>query len=375
MGPDVQTNSLIPAVYLHIPFCLTRCGYCSFYSVPYTKPQMESYYQYLCREIDHFTKTYNITPETIYFGGGTPSLLTADQITVIIDLLSPASDAEITLEANPIQLTNDWLKALSQTKVNRLSLGVQSMHDAALRALGRKHTAESMYGRIRLCREAGFDNISLDLMYGLPGSTVEQIQTDLEEYLKLNPEHISTYLLNIEDDAPFRHWKDDLPDDELAEKQYYTIREVLTQSGYEQYELSNFSKSGKHSRHNLHYWMGDSYLGLGPGASGYTNGIRYHRPDDLLIWKQSVDNGDIMLAVEAETLTQQKADFIIMQLRLMCGLDTEEYKIRFNSVFGVDYQFEIAKLIQSGYLLSDGRYFKLSDSALFISNSIFREFV
>ncbi len=375
MGPDVQTNSLIPAVYIHIPFCLTKCGYCSFYSVPYSKPLLKSYYLNLCREIDLFQQIYKEQPDSIYFGGGTPSLMTATQIQSIIEKLNPASETEITLEANPIQITSDWIKALSYTKVNRLSLGLQSMDNINLTALGRRHTAETMPARIRLCRDNGFNNISLDLMYGLPGSTNEDIETDLTEYLRLSPEHISTYLLSIDDDAPFKHWQADLPEDANAEKQYYTICETLIKEGFKQYELSNFAKEGYLSRHNLHYWLGDSYLGLGAGASGFINNIRYHKPDDLKLWEESIADGDILLQTETETLAQQKADFIIMQLRLLRGLELDEYKFRFGTDFALDYQYVVECFIKSGHLQADGKYIRLSDKAKFVSNSIFREFV
>lgn len=375
MGPDVQTYSLIPAVYIHIPFCLTKCGYCSFYSVPYNKTLIENYFRNLSREIDRFKHTYNFKPDSIYFGGGTPSLLSSEQIITIINLLEPRQDAEITLEANPIQITHEWLKSISQTKVNRLSLGVQSMNNNNLQALGRKHTAESLPERIKLCREYGFNNISLDLMYGLPHSTEEQIKADIDKYLRLEPEHISTYLLSIDDNVPFKHWQADLPEDRITELQYYAICETLAQAGYEQYELSNFAKAGYQSRHNLHYWLGDSYLGLGAGAAGFIDNLRYQRPEDLQLWEQSITQGDILQNMEEETLTQQKADFIIMQLRLIRGLELRVYKTRFGSDFALDYKYVIERFTKSGHLIQDDKYIRLSDKAKFISNSIFREFV
>jgi oxygen-independent coproporphyrinogen-3 oxidase len=375
MGPDVQTHSLIPAVYIHVPFCLTKCGYCSFYSVPYQKTIANNYFDILCKEIDLFKQTYQIKPDSIYFGGGTPSLLTSEQINTLIELLEPPANTEISLEANPVQITEEWLKAMAQTKVNRLSLGVQSMHNGTLKTLDRKHTAESMPERIKLCREFGFANLSLDLMYGLPESTSEQIKTELELFLQLESEHISTYLLNIDENVPFKHWQDKLPDDAEAEKQYNTIWDALTQAGFEHYELSNFAKPGFQSRHNLHYWLGGSFLGLGAGASGFVDNLRYHKPDDLQLWQKSVEQADIFNQTEAETSAQQKADFIIMQLRLLRGLELNEYRARFGSEFILDYQQGLERFTKSGHLHIDDRYVRLTRKALFVSNSIFREFV
>ncbi len=375
MGPDVQTNSLIPAVYLHIPFCLTRCGYCSFFSIPYSKPQIDDYIAYLYRETELFTQTYRIAADSIYFGGGTPSLLTAGQLSLLIDKLNPLPDAEITLEVNPIQITPEWLNALTKTKVNRLSLGLQSMQNTNLKALGRKHTSESMQQRIRLCREYGYQNISLDLMYGLPGSTEQKIEYDLAEYIKLNPEHISTYLLSIEDNLPLQHWQELLPDDAISERQFAIIRNTLLQAGFEHYELSNFAKEGCHGRHNLHYWMGDDYLGVGAGASGFVHGSRYQKPENIELWKQSIDAENLIYEQDTETLIQQKADFIIMQMRLLRGLDIQEYYTRFGSDFISEYQQVVNRFTDSGHLLRKGRYIRLAEKALFISNSIFREFV
>jgi len=375
MGPDVQTHSLIPAVYIHVPFCLTKCGYCSFFSVPYKKSLADEYFDYLCKEIDLFKQTYQIKPDSVYFGGGTPSLLNSKQISTIIDLLEPKADAEITLEANPVQITSEWLKAITQTKVNRLSLGVQSMHNNSLIALGRKHTAESMPERIKLCREFGFANLSLDLMYGCPDSTVAQVITELELLLQLEPQHISTYLLSIDENVPFKHWLPNIPDDAEAEKQYNTICETLVQAGFEHYELSNFAKTGFQSRHNLHYWLGDSYLGLGAGAAGFVDNVRYHKPDDLQLWEKTVMQTDILNQTEIETLAQQKADFIIMQLRLLRGLELSEYQSRFGSDFASDFQEGLVRFTKSGHLRMEDGYVRLTRKALFVSNSIFREFV
>ncbi len=362
-------------VYIHIPFCLTKCGYCSFYSVPFSMSALSSYVHTLINEIRCFRQSFDFAADTVYFGGGTPSLLSADQISQILELLEPMPDAEITLEANPIQITGDWVKSLSKTKVNRLSLGVQSLNNDHLKALGRKHTAESVPDRIKLCRDFGFDNLSLDLIYGLPHFTHYDLEKDLAGYLALQPEHISTYLLSIDEQAEFKHWKAILPDGETAEKQYTAICNALTGNGFEQYEISNFTKPGFQSRHNLHYWLDDDYIGLGAGASGFIQKQRYRKPEDLCEWEYSVQRQDILHETETETPVQQKADFIIMQLRLTRGLELRAYRERFGSDFLADFNEAIERFIGTGYLEAVNGYVRFTPKARFVSNRILQEFV
>lgn len=371
MGFDV----LKTGVYIHIPFCLTKCGYCSFFSVPYSQKAFSNYLSYLQDEIKSFKQRFNFEADTVYLGGGTPSLLTAEQIRSILFLINPEKDAEVTLEVNPVQITQEWVKAVSETGINRLSLGIQSMHNDKLSALGRKHKAESVPERIRLLREHGFDNISLDLLYGLPYFSDMTIEQELESFLELNPEHISTYLLTIDERVEFKHWKSILPPPETCEQQYNTICEKLAQAGFEQYEISNFAIPDKQSRHNLHYWLDEDCLGIGAGASGFVNGQRYRRPDDLELWQYSVEKQDILYEKESETKAQQKADFIIMQMRLIRGLDINAYKQRFGTDFLTDYNEIIERFIASGHLKLEGNNISLTPSARFVSNHILREFV
>ena len=362
-------------IYVHIPFCLTKCGYCNFYSMPYTVTALNSYVSLLQKEIECFNRVYEFTADTVYFGGGTPSLLKAEHINAITDLIDIQADAEITLEANPIQITQEWVKALAGTRVNRLSLGVQSLYNDNLAALGRKHTAESIPDRIKLCRDNGFNNISLDLMYGLPYFPECRIEEDLEKYIALEPEHISTYLLSIDESVPFRHWKSLLPEDKTVEKQYLTICETLSRAGFEQYEISNFAKPGRQSCHNLHYWLDEDCIGAGAGASGFVKLQRYRKPDDLEIWQYAVEREDILYQKEAETKAQQKANFIIMQLRLVRGLELKAYSARFGSDFISDYHDKIERYIGLGYLEAVNGFIRLTPQARFVSNSILREFV
>jgi oxygen-independent coproporphyrinogen III oxidase len=362
-------------VYIHVPFCLTKCGYCNFFSLPFSQTSLNNYCSVLLKEIEQFKLKFELEPKTVYFGGGTPSLLSAGQIKAILDLLEPVEGAEITLEANPVQVTAAWVKALATTRVNRLSLGVQSLSEANLQALGRKHTAASVPERMRLLREAGFDNISLDLLYGLPHFSEQTFEAELEQYLALEPDHLSTYLLSIEETMPFCHWKGMLPDDKSCAAQYETICQTLDRAGWEHYEISNFTRPGQASRHNLTYWLDEPFAGLGAGASGFLHKQRYKRPEDLQLWQFSVERGDLLHAKEDETRAQQKADFIIMQLRLTRGLDLAAYKDIFGSDFVEDWHDVIAKFIASGHLERHNSFIRLTPQAWFVSNSVLREFV
>jgi oxygen-independent coproporphyrinogen-3 oxidase len=366
---------LSAGIYIHIPFCLTKCGYCSFFSVPFSSSGLESYVTTLKDEIGQFKQKFGLEADTVYFGGGTPSLLAAQQINSILDLIQPPADAEITLEVNPVQVTSGWVKALKETEVNRLSLGVQSLSDENLQALGRKHTAGSITDRMKLLRDNGYDNISMDLIYGLPYFSEYRMEEELNSFLALDPEHLSTYLLTIEDNVPYSHWKKILPDDQTTQLKYETICSTLIEMGWEQYEISNFARPGKASRHNLHYWLADDYYGLGAGASGFLNNQRYKRPEDIQLWEFSVQKGDILYEKETETLTQQKADFIIMQLRLARGLELAEYKRRFGTDFITDFNDTIEQFITSGHLEHADGFIKITPGFRFVSNRIMQEFV
>jgi oxygen-independent coproporphyrinogen-3 oxidase len=342
--------------------------------VAYSRDALNNYVKVLLKEAELFRRRYDFTTDTVYLGGGTPSLLSAEQINMLLSTLEPAPGAEITLEVNPVQVTPDWVKALRTTRVNRLSLGVQSLYNENLMALGRKHTAESIPERLKLLREQGYDNISLDLMYGLPWFANYSIEAELQRYLELEPEHISTYLLTIEDNVPFRHWNRILPDDKTTEAQYYSICDIMEKAGFNHYELSNFAWPGKKSRHNLRYWQDENYIGLGAGASGFIKGQRYKKPEDLQLWEFSVEREDILYEKEAETRAQQKTDFIIMQFRLLRGLDTAAYQERFGTDFITDYHEVLDRYLASGHLEAVNGYIRLTRRAWFISNHILRDF-
>jgi oxygen-independent coproporphyrinogen-3 oxidase len=372
MEQDLPPRPL--AVYLHIPFCLSRCGYCSFFSLPYSRSALADYLAHLRREIALFSHAGRIKPSSIYLGGGTPSLLPAGEITALCGLFDIEPEAEISLEINPLQITEAYLAELSKTRVNRLSLGVQSMDDAELAWLDRRHKASQIPDKVWLCRRFGFTNLSLDLMYGLPGSDRDSVAYILDQYIALAPEHISCYLLTLDEDsalgAELGHGTGQPDDDELA-LQYEVIREKLAKAGFEQYEVSNFCRPGYASRHNLSYWESRPYLGLGASAAGWLPPFRYTNPADLAAYYRLVDAGKLMPETEKCSPEQERADYIMMGLRLLKGIDLDEVKHR----FGVDILAgeKASSLLNSGYLELLGSRLRVAPKALFVSNAIIGE--
>jgi len=401
---------VIPAVYLHIPFCLSKCGYCAFYSVAYRRMEIQRYGVLITRELELFRHRFEIKPDTVYFGGGTPALLTADQINEIMSVLNPGSkmidralcqDAptngqavllpqtegagslresdptymEITLEINPIQITDKFLKELNRTPVNRLSIGIQSLNDEKLSCLGRKHRGGTMKQMMKMCREYGYDNVSVDLMYGLPGEDSPALAGDIDRLLELEPEHISAYLLSLEPGTPLVEAHPKLPPDEELAAQYDLIRNKLVKAGFYQYEISNFAQPGCESKHNLHYWEGDDYLGLGASASGLIRGVRYTNPMDLALYGQQIEAGSILPGAEHPDPEQQRTDYLIMAFRLRRGIRREDYRRRFGNDILADYRQVFDRKELKGMFEIDDTAVRLSETALFVSNRVLEEFV
>lgn len=381
MEQDISQSPI--AVYLHIPFCLRRCNYCTFYSTPYSRTGLEEYAGQLLREIRLY-QSYRpelSQADTIYFGGGTPSLLSPAQINAITALFRFSPSAEISLEINPQQITEAYLKELAVTPVNRISLGLQSMLDAELDWLSRRHRSAQTRDRIRLLKDHGYTNISLDLIYGLPGAGLDVLKYNLDRYLELEPAHISTYLLDRERLDPGRRppvyaqtETSAIPEpdeDELQARSYELIRKTLMDNGFEHYEISNFARPGLESRHNLHYWQSDDYLGLGASASGFLEQTRYTNPADLRLWAQNVDRGRIM--PDPETGVNAANDYLMMGLRLSVGISLSEYSLLFGRDLAIAKAETLEKLKRAGLIrIADARL-SLSPEALFISNYVIGE--
>ena len=306
-------------IYIHVPFCAKKCPYCDFYSVPLRKDAVSAYSAAVLRNLRVLPA--GLPSDTVYFGGGTPSLLSgavlAEMLECIRQRCSLSDSAEITLEANPLTLTPKNLQDWKQAGINRLSLGVQSFSQDVLTLLGRSHTPQQAKDAVLRANAAGFANISIDLMTGTALHTPELLQRELETALSLPVQHISAYILKIEPDTPFGQCPPDLPDDDETAAQYLQMHEFLTQNGFSHYEISNFAKAGFESRHNCKYWRLLPYYGIGPGAHSCHGGRRYAVPRDLQAFSAADTQPETVTEAHAETESEQ----IMLGLRLREGID------------------------------------------------------
>ncbi|MGN1031095.1 MAG: radical SAM family heme chaperone HemW, partial [Butyricicoccaceae bacterium] len=310
-------------LYLHIPFCAQKCAYCDFYSLSGSAALMDEYCAMLCRELaERAPEGCEVT--TIYFGGGTPSLLGAERIARILDAIRAryqvAPDAEITCEANPDSMTETFLCGIRSAGVNRLSMGIQSADDRELNRLGRIHTFAQAQAAFARARAAGFGNISVDLMYGLPDQTLDGLKHSVEALLALEPEHLSCYALTLEPDTPLGREQPELPDEDVQAEMYRLICETARAHGMEHYEISNFARPGFRSRHNSGYWNLTPYLGFGPGAHSDFGGKRLEHPRDLAGYL----NGSIVPETEDEH-PDRRCEYVMLGLRTSDGICADEY--------------------------------------------------
>jgi oxygen-independent coproporphyrinogen-3 oxidase len=366
---DLQARPL--GLYIHIPWCLSHCGYCSFFTQAFSRKASDDYFRLLLSEKEAHLKRGLGELSTVYFGGGTPSLLTYQQISELLSDLPLAVNAEITMETNPIQITDSFASELRKTPVNRLSLGVQSMQDEELAYLQRKHRAADIPAKVKLLQEAGFDNISGDYIYGLPGSDVQSLDRALKPLLELPLQHISCYLLEIYEDSSLAPDIALLPGDDALAQQYYRMRELAIEAGFAQYEISNFARPGFESRHNLLYWQGDDCLAWGASACGYYKGCRYCHPADLEDYARLIETGELF--AEEDLMADAIPDYIMMRLRLIQGLSLNEFQSRFGQDFRAGRQAKLDRLLDLGLIEDDGEHIRLSEAALFISNAVIAE--
>ena len=323
-------------LYLHIPFCAAKCAYCDFYSLPRSEEKMDAYVGALCRHLRDFSpRAAGYTVDTVYFGGGTPSYLGAERLTAVLDTVKSsyrmAQDAEITLEANPDSAC-DGLSALRSAGFNRISLGVQSTDDHMLRRIGRIHTWAQVRQAVDAIRAAGFDNLSLDLIYGLPQQTMAQWQKTLSDAVTLAPDHVSAYGLKLEPGTPLYRLRDSLtfPDDDQQAEMYLWAVTFLAKNGYKCYEISNFAQPGRASRHNLRYWHLAEYAGFGPGAHSDFGGVRY-------AWSRDLDGciaGEMTLSEETRITPAERArEYVMLGLRTAEGLSPHILEARYGVPF------------------------------------------
>ncbi len=363
-------KALVEHIYIHVPFCTTKCGYCSFYSEKYSRQRIQEYLDILSKEINLYQAQYKLVPKTIYFGGGTPSLLRPSDISKILHLFPNLdSNCEITIEANPITLTNSYITELSHTKINRVSLGLQSSLEKNLTFLGRKHKANDVQSIIKRLREIKINNISLDLIYGIPNQSIADLQEDIKFYTNQDIEHISIYCLSIDEGSLFYENQVSLPHSDLVADMYSLIVDQLPTLGFRQYEISNFCKDNQYSIHNLSYWDCKNYLGLGPGAVGTINNIRYYNPH-FQPWKDNVEQGKILTDIEHLDNLSKINEYIMLKLRLVSGLDLNSFRTRFAyNIYDAKKKI-IDKYVEQGFLDFSGSNLSLTNKGKFVSNYI-----
>ena len=371
-------------LYIHIPFCARKCAYCDFLSFPQTKEVMENYVEKLIEEIHQEGKQYaDRRISSVFIGGGTPSILEAEQMTAIMNAIHEAfyieDNAEISMEANPGTVTRDKLTAYRHAGINRLSFGLQSADDQELKALGRIHTFEEFLESYRMARECGFENINVDLMSALPGQTVESWLETLRKVADLEPEHISAYSLIIEEGTPFYEMYGEergetlLPDEDSEREMYHQTKKVLKELGYERYEISNYAKAGYECRHNIGYWTGVPYLGLGLGASSYINGCRFNNTSDL----EEYLNGSIGKRCDEIRLDEKdlQEEYFFVGLRMVRGVSLSQFEKQFGKTPEEVYPGLLERLIREGGAEIREDFFRLTEYGMDVSNYIMAQFL
>ena len=365
-------NSL--GLYIHVPFCDGKCNYCDFYSFVATSDELDRYTNILISQINNWSQKLNEKyVDTVYFGGGTPSLLGTQRLLKILNHIfnsfKIAPDCEITLEANPSSGNLLSFAELKNTGFNRVSLGMQTAFDDELKLLGRRHSKADVINTVESIKKGGINNISLDVMLGIPQQTAESLINTLEFCIYLDVNHISTYLLSIEPDTVFGKNKDNFSfaDDDTQAELYSITSEHLRAKGFEHYEISNFCKEGKFSRHNMRYWQLKDYLGLGPSAHSLINGRRFYYPKNINEFEKNnyIDDGKGGTAEE----------YIMLMLRTNKGINTIEYKKRFGKLLSKNF-FDKAKLYESnGYIKIDGNSIRLTEKGYLLSNTIIADLI
>lgn len=373
-------------LYLHIPFCVSKCKYCDFLSAPSGEEQRQIYVERLCRRIRYWSDVihnYGYEIVSIFVGGGTPSILTEAQITQVFEAVHESfpirEDAEITLEMNPGTDVKDKLPVYRELGINRLSMGLQSADNEELKCLGRIHTYEDFRQVYQWAREAGFTNINVDLMSAIPGQTLESYEDTLRKVADLEPEHISAYSLIIEEGTPFyerygegRH-AEELPDEDIERQMYVRTGEILEDCGYHRYEISNYAKDGYECRHNLGYWDRKEYLGLGAGASSLMDHIRWKEPDHI-----GPSTGLVLEEREDFTRLRRKdemEEFMFLGLRKINGVSEYDFYKSFRVSMDEIYKESIENLIKEGLLVREEDRIRLTDRGIDLSNYALSQFL
>ena len=380
-------------IYIHIPFCVKKCDYCDFLSAPCDDETKTKYVDALCQELKWAKDCLDeYLVDTVFIGGGTPSILEGKQIEKIMETLrsvaNVSSDAEITIECNPGTLDKEKLSSYKNAGINRISLGLQSANDDELKNIGRIHNYDEFVDSYNLVCESGFENINVDLMSALPGQTVESYKGTLEKITALNPEHVSAYSLIVEDETPLKERVDsgsvELPNEDDEREMYYYTKEFLEKTGYKRYEISNYAKDGFECRHNVGYWKRVEYLGFGIGAASLFKGKRFSNTSDINRYINMLER-DVMNADEIwesinesdEVLTKndEMEEFMFLGLRMTDGISKTDFK----NIFGTDIDSVYGKVLQKlkdqRLIMEENDNIKLTDRGIDISNQVLANFL
>ncbi len=391
------------SLYIHVPFCHTKCPYCDFNTFQGIDDLKGPYVDAMVRELEMWGRLLDhpgIT--TIFFGGGTPSYMAVDQMEAVLKAVAQrfdvGPDAEITIESNPGDITPFFLDKMLSLGVNRISIGVQAFDDGFLKMLGRRHNSSQAKEAYLLARKAGFSNINLDLMYGLPQQTLDQWKDSVASSLELGPDHLSLYCLTLEEGTPLKRWVDQghlpVPDPDLSADMYSYTRSTMEAAGYVHYEISNWAVPGHQCSHNLTYWENRPYLGVGPGGHSSLEGHRFWgvssprlyiersqrwpsmtgKVDGTMDWKQLADTGPL---ADYETIGAklEMAETMLLGLRLLEGLDADRFRLRFGQSPWDVYPDQVRDLTEAGLLEQCADRLRLTSSGLFLSNQVFMQFL
>ena len=372
-------------IYLHIPFCRSKCSYCAFVSQVASSPVQQDYIAALCREISAASGDFSVASvDTVFFGGGTPSVLSSQDLAKILTLVQKnyplQPDAEITLEANPGTLSPEKLTELRQIGFNRLSIGVQSFDDRVLRTIGRTHSAADATKMLEQARVAGFDNVSADLMYGLPGQSEESWQNSLEQMGRLRPDHVSVYGLKLEEGTELakRVMAEEicLPSDEAEERMYERVNACLPLQGLMRYEISNFALPGRECRHNLKYWNYECYRGFGVAAHSFDGSVRTANVEHVAEYLRRLQAGESAQGFREELSADTgPVDYIITGLRKVSGIDARHFDATFGGDFRKRYARQISELERGGWLRQEGWRIFLTAKGMKFANQVLTEFL
>ena len=369
------------SLYIHIPFCKQKCLYCDFPSYAGKENFIDEYISALNKEILNKCREYKII--SIFIGGGTPSYLDEKNLEILlktINLLDFKDNMEFTVECNPGTLNQEKLIIMKKNNVNRISMGLQSTNNSLLKEIGRIHTFEEFKKNFYEARKAGFENINVDLMFGLPNQSIKDWKSTLEDAVSLNPEHISAYSLIIEEGTCFYNLynkdKLNLPSEENERNMYLLTKNILSKHGYNQYEISNYAKNGKECFHNKVYWKCNEYLGLGVSASSFVDEKRFKNIDNIKDYIEKIDNNkDVIEDIHINDIKDDMEEFMFMGLRMMEGINIQEFKERFRKDVWDIYNDAIKNNVKKGLLVIDSEKLYLSPKGIELSNYVMSDFI